>query len=1226
MQPGFEIIGAKSKKGGGEEPPAHAPMAPRGPGRTSLSGDQKKVRRQMAKSAGAIDTIESMLSGLEPDQLQELWDLASEEQRKATDRKTQDAIATARGAIMRQFQKWGMEPVTATTAASDFQGGGMLHALWIKILEWIIGHNGYSDYADEYAFASLRPQGTYKEITVDISIQREAALLQEMDGASLDRQREIAGELDAIGRARVAAFEADREIDFGGAVVRDTLTPVVVAAVHTASTDWLDEAAPERDLAEVQRSMTTAASAFYTRVHEAAKADPEEYRIQAEGMASLVAGAHAPFIKEATDAFMRHALFLNRSAMTTTAVTLTEGNIESEAERVAEEAREQAWGDILDRPGDEIEEMVDDICARRYPGDPLAKDVADQAVNIVMFGSKRTAASQVRCSKCGKTTDSATAKAQDAAGWGCAGKSGTGPTGTHDWKPVKEAADADINPYPANEQAGYAESGLPASVPVEGYDAEGISDEGAFENYAPKVAPENVAAEAEEGDRTPMPGFGEQVTSAVDAGMRSVDTPLWGFQSEAQRQVVAQQHTAAGIPESVGNGESYPMPCVVIRDHGRKSNYQYQADVIWSPATLATVAQGFDKAEVLAQAQSYASNEGLPLYDEGTLIQNPQALSSRRTAASYGERAACKVCNSDIEFHGDAGWIDRGGNSYCDESGQHPLIDGGDGGYGDYPHVKHEPYVGAVRRTARRISAASTKEALGFTSIEALTVEGDSRDMPNLMAKAINGAALSRGIRVTGPSDALDMSRDIILDEAAASLGCTWEIKGDTLRIWPLQYGHTWPIKEGSLHTAADGMTCATCGDTITRDPEGEENRTWHHTNGTSHDHEAKPSGSVEASRRVATAPNEHARCAECGNDIYWSIAPNSPREDKSGIWVHSNPSYDNPAVPGHHEAKPSGGSKESVRTHVNWQQGVAPSGAEFFKAKVDGYDIDVRPLREGEGEPGWWTWSVTGTGDNGPRNKHGQAADRDEAEEIALGIVDNQDGFTMESAKTAGVYCNTHQVWVGDGNAATHTDCSKEQKATDKTKTAGTDPDDQAGTAESGSSTPETNSDTMWPWELPAGATQSGQDAANVAAVPTPGASEADYPQPKGASARQADGNHSPCPDHPGQWYNKSTGDCSCGASHGGSGGQTPEEWPGQKGASRNRDIAPTEQVQSGDTVRVIGGFEDGVTGKVTRGGWHESRAYGYTVASNNAFAAYYIDVAGTEIGPFRSGDIEKV
>lgn len=947
VQPGFEIIGAKSKKGSGEEPPAHAPMAPRGPGRTSLSGDQKKVRRQMAKSAGAIDTIESMLSGLEPDQLQELWDLASEEQRKATDRKTQDAIATARGAIMRQFQKWGMEPVTATTAASDFQGGGMLHALWIKILEWIIGHNGYSDYADEYAFASLRPQGN-KETTVDTSIQREAALLNEMDGASLDRQRKIAAEIEAIGRARVAAFEADREIDFGGAVVRDTLTPVVVAAVHTSSTDWLDEAVPERDLAEVQRSMTTAASAFYTRVHEAAKADPEEYRIQAQGMASLVAGAHAPYIREATDAFMRHALFLNRSAMVATAVTLTDGNIESEAERVAEEAREQAWGDILDMDGEDIEDMVDSICNHRYSGDPLAKQVADRAVDIVISGSKRT------------------------------------------------AADADINKYPANEQAGYAESGLPASVPVEGYDAEGISDEGAFENYAPKVAPENAAAEAEEGDRTPMPGFGEQVTSAVDAGMRSVDTPLWGFQSVAQRQVVAQQHTAAGIPESVGNGESYPLPCVVINDHGRKSNYQYQADVIWSPATLATVAQGFDKAEVLAQAQSYASNEGLPLYDGGKLIQNPQALASRRTAA--------------------------------------------------------------------------------------------------------------------------------------------------------------------------DGMTCATCGDSITRDPEGEEPRTYHHTNGTSHDHEAKPSGSTEASLSKSA--------------IDWKLTHEEPNWVTDDGDVATTP---NGTIPMEYVAKVPEGELRVYNVIGGWLwqiNGKNPNAAplvEFNGANGDpfgprdGLDLDEAKSAV---ERAYVAWS-------------GKRASKTASINLTnVGIVD-RDGGICKGTDPSGnvVHFKVSPKEMSDLSSVLFSDLSvnfsgvtieESDLVSQASKTAGTDPDDQAGTAESGSSTPETNSETMWPWELPEGETKSGEGASDVAAVPTPGQDVTDYPQ--------------------------------------------------AKGASRDRAIEPTEAVQPGDTVRVIGGFEDGVTGQVTRGGWYESHAYGYTVASNNALTAYYIDVAGTEIGPFRSGDIEKV
>jgi len=31
----------------------------------------------------------------------------------------------------------------------------------------------------------------------------------------------------------------------------------------------------------------------------------------------------------------------------------------------------------------------------------------------------------------------------------------------------------------------------------------------------------------------------------------------------------------------------------------------------------------------------------------------------------------------------------------------------------------------------------------------------------------------------------------------------------------------------------------------------------------------------------------------------------------------------------------------------------------------------------------------------------------------------------------------------------------------------------------------------------------------------------------------KQANETHAPCPTHSGQWHNKSTGDCSCGARH---------------------------------------------------------------------------------------------
>jgi hypothetical protein len=55
-----------------------------------------------------------------------------------------------------------------------------------------------------------------------------------------------------------------------------------------------------------------------------------------------------------------------------------------------------------------------------------------------------------------------------------------------------------------------------------------------------------------------------------------------------------------------------------------------------------------------------------------------------------------------------------------------------------------------------------------------------------------------------------------------------------------------------------------------------------------------------------------------------------------------------------------------------------------------------------------------------------------------ACGHLTMIDGIiTGASRRTAGIYCKTHEVWVGDGNAATHTDCAKEQRATNKTKDA---------------------------------------------------------------------------------------------------------------------------------------------------------------------------------------------
>lgn len=73
----------------------------------------------------------------------------------------------------------------------------------------------------------------------------------------------------------------------------------------------------------------------------------------------------------------------------------------------------------------------------------------------------------------------------------------------------------------------------------------------------------------------------------------------------------------------------------------------------------------------------------------------------------------------------------------------------------------------------------TVKDVWGFS--ESLAVNADI----NEFFKHVNDAAKDRGIDAHVPSDALDMSRDIILDEAAQKLGLEWEIVDDTIRLWP---------------------------------------------------------------------------------------------------------------------------------------------------------------------------------------------------------------------------------------------------------------------------------------------------------------------------------------------------------------------------------------------------------------------------------------------------------
>lgn len=81
---------------------------------------------------------------------------------------------------------------------------------------------------------------------------------------------------------------------------------------------------------------------------------------------------------------------------------------------------------------------------------------------------------------------------------------------------------------------------------------------------------------------------------------------------------------------------------------------------------------------------------------------------------------------------------------------------------------------------------ADMQEMLGFSHIQTINLS------PQKFFDAFNEEAKDRKINLDEPSDQLDLSRDIILTQAALKCKSAWEIQGDTLYVWPYEYD-VWP-------------------------------------------------------------------------------------------------------------------------------------------------------------------------------------------------------------------------------------------------------------------------------------------------------------------------------------------------------------------------------------------------------------------------------------------------
>lgn len=93
------------------------------------------------------------------------------------------------------------------------------------------------------------------------------------------------------------------------------------------------------------------------------------------------------------------------------------------------------------------------------------------------------------------------------------------------------------------------------------------------------------------------------------------------------------------------------------------------------------------------------------------------------------------------------------------------------------------------------------------------------------------------------------------------------------------------------VEAADSSKTCAVCGAAIERDPEGEDNRGWHHADGSKHQHEAMPFVSDDAKNSSPSKqgyPKSSALSTEAANSTCRHCGLKINR-DATGMWVDHN-------------------------------------------------------------------------------------------------------------------------------------------------------------------------------------------------------------------------------------------------------------------------------------------------------------------------------------------------
>lgn len=144
-------------------------------------------------------------------------------------------------------------------------------------------------------------------------MNKRASLVQAIHAAgTLSEQARAVTALDEFDRMQRQAAAEERSWDAAGAVVEQTLAPVRVHEFHTAATEWLADV--DTTGGNYHQEMVAQASAWYSKVSEAVKADPEELAEQARGMARRTAGRYGEAFEPAAQTFLDYVAYLHKDA------------------------------------------------------------------------------------------------------------------------------------------------------------------------------------------------------------------------------------------------------------------------------------------------------------------------------------------------------------------------------------------------------------------------------------------------------------------------------------------------------------------------------------------------------------------------------------------------------------------------------------------------------------------------------------------------------------------------------------------------------------------------------------------------------------------------------------------------------------------------------------------------------------------------------------------------